>query len=62
MMLFSVSVAPTGQTYRHRQSLVHSRRFLTAIFFMPYALPSSFSNFQSGTLHTGQSLGALGPT
>src|SRR5574344_2270979 len=30
MMLFSVSVAPVGQTYRHRQSFVHRRIFLTA--------------------------------
>ena len=33
MMLFSVSVAPTGQTYRHRQSFVQRRKFLTATFF-----------------------------
>ena len=32
MILFSVSVAPVGQTYRHRQSLVHRRRFRTAYF------------------------------
>ena len=42
MMLSSVSVAPVGQTYRHRQSLVQSLRFLTANFLMPP--PSSLSS------------------
>src|SRR5699024_9045832 len=42
IILFSVSVAPTGQTYRHRQSFVHSLRFLTAnSFIRKTSLPSS---------------------
>ena len=38
IMLFSVSVAPFGQTYRQRQSFVQSLRFLTAILFIPVLL------------------------
>ena len=44
IILFSVSVAPTGQTYRQRQSFVHRRRFLTAISFMQ---EPSFPLFQT---------------
>lgn len=39
IILFSVSAAPVGHTYRHRQSFVHKRMFLTAIFFI---LPAPF--------------------
>ena len=62
MTLFSVSVAPVGQTYRQRQSFVHNRRLRTAICFMVQSLPSTCSNFHAGTLQTGQSWGALSPT
>ena len=63
MTLFSVSVAPVGQSDVEAEAILGTQAQVAHRHALhAEALPSIFSNFHAGTLQTGQSWGGSLPT